>query len=103
MDDPEQAEKLIRNLARRLERDAPGVSQALLEGLAAIWRPTRVAARLSGGIAACIRSVAGQASPGDNRYDHAALGRGNPVYAGGSPGAGAVRAARGHSKPVPGR
>jgi putative transposase len=33
MDDAEQAEKLIRNLARRLERDAPGVSQTLLEGL----------------------------------------------------------------------
>jgi putative transposase len=30
MDDAEQAEKLIRNLARRLERDAPGVSQTLL-------------------------------------------------------------------------
>ena len=29
----EQAEKLMRNLARRLERDAPGVSQTLLEGL----------------------------------------------------------------------
>jgi hypothetical protein len=33
MDDAEQAEKLIRNLARRLERDSPGVSQTLLEGL----------------------------------------------------------------------
>jgi hypothetical protein len=33
MDDAEQAEKLIRNLARRLERDAPGGSQTLLEGL----------------------------------------------------------------------
>jgi putative transposase len=33
MEDAEQAEKLIRNLARRLERDAPGVSQTLLEGL----------------------------------------------------------------------
>lgn len=33
MDDADQAEKLIRNLARRLERDAPGVSQTLLEGL----------------------------------------------------------------------
>jgi len=33
MDNAEQAEKLIRNLARRLERDAPGVSQTLLEGL----------------------------------------------------------------------
>jgi putative transposase len=33
MDDAEQAEKLIRNLARRLERDAPGVSQTLPEGL----------------------------------------------------------------------
>jgi transposase-like protein len=33
MDDAEKAEKLIRNLARRLEHDAPGVSQSLLEGL----------------------------------------------------------------------
>jgi len=33
MDDADKAEKLIRNLARRLEHDAPGVSQSLLEGL----------------------------------------------------------------------
>jgi putative transposase len=33
MDDAQKAEQLIRNLARRLEREAPGVSQSLLEGL----------------------------------------------------------------------
>jgi putative transposase len=32
LDDPEKAEKLIRNLAQRLERDAPGVSTSILEG-----------------------------------------------------------------------
>lgn len=29
----EQAERIIRNLARRLDRDAPGVSASILEGL----------------------------------------------------------------------
>jgi hypothetical protein len=33
LDDAEKAEKLIRNLAQRLERDAPGVSKSILEGL----------------------------------------------------------------------
>jgi len=33
LDDAEKAEKLIRNLARRLEHDAPGVSASILEGL----------------------------------------------------------------------
>src|ERR1700758_3030128 len=33
MDDADKAEKLIRNLARRLESEAPGVSRSLLEGL----------------------------------------------------------------------
>ena len=32
-DDAAQAEKLLRNLARRLEHDAPGVSGSILEGL----------------------------------------------------------------------
>ena len=32
LNDAEKAEKLIRNLARRLERDAPGVSASILEG-----------------------------------------------------------------------
>jgi hypothetical protein len=41
MDDAEKAEKLIRNLARRLEHDAPGVSQSLLEGLDEIQRAWR--------------------------------------------------------------
>ena len=33
LDDAEKAERLIRNLARRLEQDAPGVSASILEGL----------------------------------------------------------------------
>jgi putative transposase len=31
--DAEKADKLIRNLTRRLEHDAPGVSASILEGL----------------------------------------------------------------------
>jgi putative transposase len=33
LDDAAKAEKLIRNLAQRLARDAPGVSKSILEGL----------------------------------------------------------------------
>jgi putative transposase len=33
LDDAEKAQKLIRNLARRLEREAPGVSASILEGI----------------------------------------------------------------------
>jgi len=33
LDDADKAEKLIRNLAQRLERDAPGVSTSILEVL----------------------------------------------------------------------
>jgi putative transposase len=33
LDDAAKAEKLIRNLAQRLERDAPGVSKSIIEGL----------------------------------------------------------------------
>ncbi len=33
MDDAEKAERLLRNLARRLELEAPGVSKSILEGL----------------------------------------------------------------------
>ncbi len=33
MDDTDKAGKLIRNLAQRLEREAPGVSASILEGL----------------------------------------------------------------------
>ena len=40
--DTEKAEKLIRNLAKRLERDAPGVSGSLLEGLDEILTVTRL-------------------------------------------------------------
>ena len=36
-----KAEKMIRNLARRLERDAPGVSRSILEGLDEILTVTQ--------------------------------------------------------------
>ena len=42
LDDADKAEKLIRNLARRLERDAPGVSASILEGLDEILTVTRL-------------------------------------------------------------
>jgi len=38
LNDAGKAEKLIRNLAQRLERDAPGVSKSILEGLDEISR-----------------------------------------------------------------
>ena len=41
LDDAEKAEKLIRNLARRLEREAPGVSASILEGIDEILTVTR--------------------------------------------------------------
>jgi putative transposase len=41
LDDAEKAEKLIRNLARRLERAAPGVSASILEGIDEILTVTR--------------------------------------------------------------
>ena len=42
LDDADKAEKLIRNLARRLERDAPGVSASILEGIDEILTVTRL-------------------------------------------------------------
>jgi transposase-like protein len=42
LDDADKAEKLIRNLARRLEREAPGVSGSLLEGLDEILTVNRL-------------------------------------------------------------
>jgi putative transposase len=42
LDDASKAEKLIRNLARRLEHDAPGVSASILEGLDEILTVTRL-------------------------------------------------------------
>ena len=42
LSDAEKAEKLLRNLARRLERDAPGVSGSILEGLDEILTVTRL-------------------------------------------------------------
>ena len=42
LDDAGKAERLIRNLAQRLERDAPGVSGSLLEGLEEILTVTRL-------------------------------------------------------------
>ena len=32
LDDPNEAERLLRNLARRLEPEAPGVAASILEG-----------------------------------------------------------------------
>ena len=42
MDDAEKAERLLRNLARRLELEAPGVSKSILEGLDEILTVTRL-------------------------------------------------------------
>lgn len=42
LDDAVKAERLLRNLARRLERDAPGVSKSILEGLDEILTVTRL-------------------------------------------------------------
>jgi transposase-like protein len=42
MGDPDRAEKLIRNLARRLEQDAPGVAASILEGLDEILTVSRL-------------------------------------------------------------
>ena len=42
MNDADQAEKLIRNLARRLERDWSGVAGSLLEGIEEILTVTRL-------------------------------------------------------------
>lgn len=42
LDDANKAERLLRNLAQRLERDAPGVSGSLLEGLDEILTVTRL-------------------------------------------------------------
>ena len=42
MEDADKAEKLIRNLAQRLEREAPGVSASVLEGLDEILTVNRL-------------------------------------------------------------
>jgi putative transposase len=42
MSDPSRAETLIRNLARRLEHDAPGVAASILEGLDEILTVSRL-------------------------------------------------------------
>ncbi len=42
LDDADKAEKLIRNLARRLELDAPGVRDSILEGLDEILTVNRL-------------------------------------------------------------
>jgi transposase-like protein len=42
LDDADKAERLIRNLARRLEREAPGVSASIKEGLDEILTVTRL-------------------------------------------------------------
>ncbi len=45
LDDVAKAERLIRNLAHRLERDAPGVSNSILEGLDEILTVSRLGLR----------------------------------------------------------
>ena len=42
MDDADKGEKLLRNLARRLEKEAPGVSGSILEGIDDILTVTRL-------------------------------------------------------------
>ena len=42
MDDADKAERLIKNLARRLEHDYPGVSGSILEGMDEILTVTRL-------------------------------------------------------------
>ena len=42
LSDPAKAERLIRNLARRLEYEAPGVSGSILEGIDEILTVTRL-------------------------------------------------------------
>jgi putative transposase len=42
LDDPDKAQRLIENLARRLEREAPGVAASILEGLDEILTVTRL-------------------------------------------------------------
>jgi putative transposase len=42
LDDADKAEKLIRNLAKRLEQEAPGVAGSILEGLDEILTVTRL-------------------------------------------------------------
>jgi len=42
LDDADKAEKLIRNLARRLEQDRPGVAASILEGLDEILTVVRL-------------------------------------------------------------
>jgi transposase-like protein len=42
LDDADKAEKLIRNLAKRLEREAPGVAGSILEGIDEILTVTRL-------------------------------------------------------------
>jgi transposase-like protein len=42
LDDPDKAERLLRNLARRLEQEAPGVAASILEGLDEILTVNRL-------------------------------------------------------------
>jgi transposase-like protein len=42
MDDTDKAEKLLRNLARRLEKEAPGVAASILEGIDEILTVSRL-------------------------------------------------------------
>ncbi len=42
LDDVGKAEQLLRNLARRLEQEAPGVSETILEGIGEILTVVRL-------------------------------------------------------------
>jgi transposase-like protein len=55
MEDPAKAEQLLRDLARRLEADAPGVSASILEGIDEILTVNRL--RLPAGLRAALAST----------------------------------------------
>ena len=61
VNDAGKAEKLIRNLAQRLERDAPGVSRSILEGLDEIlsFQPSKLVV----GGRACVADQSAVAGP----------------------------------------
>jgi hypothetical protein len=48
LDDADKAERLLRNLARRLDQEAPGVSASILEGLDEMLTVNRLGLQSSG-------------------------------------------------------
>ena len=77
----EKAERLLRNLARRLEVEAPGVSRSLLEGLDEILTVTRLGlppelrrSRASTNIIVSMNSVIRQVCRNVNRWRNAKMG-----------------------------